>query len=159
MNPIAEEIASYLGSASMTEEEFIKHYGVGHLDGGHSGRYEWGSGKDPYQRERTFLDRINKLRSEGWKETAENIKKEFGLSIEDYRMEKTIANNYIRAQNVARAKQLRDEGKSNTEIGKIMGVRESTVRGWWNEDAEYNMNLAKNTAELLKQEVEKKRYD
>lgn len=30
---------------------YIAHYGVGHLNGGHSGRYPWGSGKDPKQTE------------------------------------------------------------------------------------------------------------
>lgn len=28
MNPIAEEIESYLGSASMTDEEYLAHYGM-----------------------------------------------------------------------------------------------------------------------------------
>lgn len=26
-------------------DDFLMHYGKGHLDGGHSGRYPWGSGK------------------------------------------------------------------------------------------------------------------
>ena len=29
--------------------EFLAHYGVGHLQGGNSGRYKWGSGKNPKQ--------------------------------------------------------------------------------------------------------------
>lgn len=29
--------------------EFLCHYGVGHNQGGHSGRYPWGSGKSPKQ--------------------------------------------------------------------------------------------------------------
>lgn len=29
---------------------YLMHYGVGHEDGGHSGRYKWGSGERPYQR-------------------------------------------------------------------------------------------------------------
>ena len=29
--------------------QFLQHYGKGHLDGGHSGRYPWGSGKRPKQ--------------------------------------------------------------------------------------------------------------
>lgn len=32
----------------MSNELFIMHYGVGHDKGGHSGRYPWGSGKNPY---------------------------------------------------------------------------------------------------------------
>lgn len=35
----------------MDKHLFIAHSGVGHLDGGHSGRYPWGSGKDPRQSE------------------------------------------------------------------------------------------------------------
>lgn len=35
----------------MDASEFLAHYGVGHLQGGHSGRYKWGSGKNPKQRE------------------------------------------------------------------------------------------------------------
>jgi len=31
------------------DELYIMHYGVGHDEGGHSGRYPWGSGENPYQ--------------------------------------------------------------------------------------------------------------
>lgn len=34
----------------ITKEDYIAHYGVGHLNGGNSGRYPWGSGERPYQR-------------------------------------------------------------------------------------------------------------
>jgi hypothetical protein len=33
----------------MIQNNSIYHYGIGHLDGGHSGRYPWGSGKKPKQ--------------------------------------------------------------------------------------------------------------
>ena len=42
---------------------YIMHYGVGHDKGGHSGRYPWGSGDEPYQdlsaaeKRRQFLDK------------------------------------------------------------------------------------------------------
>ena len=32
----------------MSNDLYIMHYGVGHDKGGHSGRYPWGSGKNPY---------------------------------------------------------------------------------------------------------------
>lgn len=35
----------YVGA--LLSEESLAHYGVGHLQGGHSGRYPWGSGKRP----------------------------------------------------------------------------------------------------------------
>ena len=73
MNHVAEEIKSYCGSASMTNEDFLEHYGTKR----HSGRYPWGSGDDPYQHNsRDFLGRIEELKKSGWTETPENIKNE-----------------------------------------------------------------------------------
>ena len=153
MNPIAEEIASYLGSAEMTEEEFIKHYGMPRR----SGRYPWGSGKEAYQRSIDFLGRVEQLKKTGWKETPENIKKEFGLSTTDYRREKSICTDTRRMYDVARAKSLQKDGLNNSEIGRIMGVRESTVRGWFDKESESRMLKSKETAEFLKKEVDNKR--
>lgn len=51
MNKIAEEIKSYAGSAELTDEEFLEHYGMPRR----SGRYPWGSGKDDYQHSVDFL--------------------------------------------------------------------------------------------------------
>lgn len=44
------------GTYALTE--FV-HYGKGHLDGGHSGRYPWGSGKDAVTRD---VDKYKKVR-------------------------------------------------------------------------------------------------
>ena len=76
MNSLAEEIMSYYDSSSMTDEEYLEHYGMPRR----SGRYPWGSGEDPYQRNRDFIGRIEELKKNGWTETPENIKKEFGLT-------------------------------------------------------------------------------
>ena len=54
MSNIADEIASYFGSAKMSDEDFLAHYGVPRR----SGRYPWGSGDDPYQHGRDFLGRV-----------------------------------------------------------------------------------------------------
>ena len=54
MNSVAEEIESYLGSASMTDEEYLEHYGMRRR----SGRYPWGSGDELYQHSRDFLGRV-----------------------------------------------------------------------------------------------------
>ena len=154
MNPIAEEIASYLGSAQMTDEEFLQHYGVPRR----SGRYPWGSGEDPHQRNRDFLGRIDELKKSGWKETPENIRKEFGLTTTQYRIEKSICRDERRMLDVATAKRLRDkEGLGPTDIGKRMGVNESTVRGWFNEESESRMMQARKTADFLKEQVDKKK--
>lgn len=41
--------------------EELYHYGVGHLHGGHSGRYPWGSGKDSKKTQKVALNSSNKL--------------------------------------------------------------------------------------------------
>lgn len=41
--------------------QFLKHYGKGHLDGGHSGRYPWGSGKRPKQDHSDNADSSNTI--------------------------------------------------------------------------------------------------
>ena len=71
MNPIVEEIESFLGSASMTDEEYLAHYGMPRR----SGRYPWGSGKNGYQSSRDFLGRVEQMRKSGFTYTDENGKK------------------------------------------------------------------------------------
>ena len=122
-----------------------------------SGRYPWGSGEDPYQHESgDFLGRIETLKKSGWTETPENIKKEFGLTTTQYRAEKSLANSQRRALLVDKAESLRDDGLSPTEIGRQLGVNESTVRSWLNSESKSRMNAAKATAAFIKEQVDKK---
>lgn len=145
---VLEEMMAVL----MDDEEALIHYGVKRR----SGRYPWGSGEDPYQHERDFLGRVEELKKNGWTETPENIRDEFGLTTTQYRIEKKICKDERRMQNIARAKSLRDDGLTTSEIGRQMGVRESTVRSWFNEDSERRTSAAKNTADFLKKQVEEK---
>jgi len=154
MNSIAKEIQSYIGSAQMSDEEFLQHYGMPRR----SGRYPWGSGEDPYQHSMDFLGRISELKRKGWKETPANIERDFGLSVREYRMEKTLCVNERRINQVATAERLRDkEGLNNTEIGRRMGISESSVRSLFNEEAKKNMLAAKETANFLKEQVKEKK--
>lgn len=134
------------------EEDELMHIGMPRR----SGRYPWGSGDDPYQHGRDFLSRIEELKKTGWAETPENIKEEFGLTTKQYRIEKSIASDERRMLKVARAKALKEDGKSPTEIGKEMGVNESTVRSWLDQKSESRMMQAKNTAEFIKKQVNEK---
>lgn len=155
MNRIADDILDYYGSKE--ESEVILHYGMKYR----SGRYPYGSGEDPYQHGRDFLGRIDELKKQGWTETAENVKKAFGenVTLSDYRNEKKWCEYERRLQNVETAKRLRDkEGMGPTEIGKKMGVNESTVRSWLNPNSEAKMRKAAETADLLKKKVEESDY-
>ncbi len=134
-------------------EDILIHYGVKRR----SGRYPWGSGDDPYQHSsRDFLGRIEELKSKGWTETPENIKKEFGLTTTQYRIEKSLANDERRMINVARAKSLTEDGLTPTQIGKEMGVNESTVRSWLDNKSEARMKQAQETANFIREQIEKK---
>ena len=154
MNTIANEIKSYIGSAQLTDEEFLQHYGMPRR----SGRYPWGSGKKDYQHSIDFLGRIEQLREKGWKETPENIERDFGLSVKEYRMEKTLCLNERRLDKVATAERLKTkEGLNNTEIAKRMGINESSVRSLLNEKSKEKMMQARNTANYLREQIKQKK--
>lgn len=138
MNPIAEEI--------------LMHYGVKRR----SGRYPWGSGDNPYQHSGDFLSRVQELRKQGLKET--DIVKAMGLdSTTQLRVAYSVARNERRRLDVATAKSLQEDGLSPTEIGRKMGINESSVRSLLNEDAARRMNQAEATANTLKQELASKK--
>lgn len=151
MNPVAEDISRYIGCSEWDEEQ-LAHYGMPRR----SGRYPYGSGDNPYQHDKDFLARVEKLKSDGWSETPENIMKEFGLTTTKYRIEKAICKDERRLYDVARAKSLKKDGLGATEIGKIMGINESSVRSLLNANSESRMMAAKNTADFIKRQVDEK---
>lgn len=141
--------------SSVSEEILeIMHYGMPRR----SGRYPWGSGEDPYQRSRDFLSRVEELKKQGWTETPENIKNTFGLTTKEYRNEKTIAKDQRRMYDVATAKRLKEkEGLGATEIGRRMGIPESTVRSLLDPKSEERMMLTRDTVDFLKKQVDEKK--
>ena len=163
MNALAEEILSYLGiSESLKEEDELMHIGMPRR----SGRYPYGSGKDPFQHYTDFLGRIDELKKSGFTYTDENgkvwtgdnaVAKSMGLTTTEYRRQVSWANYERRLLNVETAKRLREkEGMGFTEIGREMGVNESTVRSWLEPKSEDRMHKAMNTVELLKKHADEK---
>ena len=134
------------------EDDVLIHYGMPRR----SGRYPWGSGKDGYQRNRDFLGRIDELKKSGWTETPENIKSAFGLTTTQYRTEKSLAKSERRLLDVARAKSLSEDGLGATEIGRQMGLSESTVRSLLNERSAARSSQAQKTADFLKEQIKEK---
>lgn len=170
MSNIIEEMQAILDGKKTAEDLYLAHYGKGHLDGGHSGRYPWGSGEDAYQHGeyRDFQDRVDKMRKEGftWTDPKDGkeykgdtaIAKSMGLSTTEFRIELSICSSERRAKLVARAKELQEEGKGATAIGREMGIPEGTVRSLLNPHSEAKMNEAKETATFLKDKVDKAPY-
>ena len=162
MGSILEEIESYYGCGSMTDEEYLEHYGMPRR----SGRYPWGSGDNPFQSSRDFLGRVEQMRKAGFtytdpktgqKYTGDNaIAKSLGYSSTDFRTVYAIAKDERRSYDVARAQSLKKDGLSTSEIGRKMGVNESTVRSYLNPKSESRMKQARATADFLKAQVDKK---
>ena len=164
MNRIVEEIDSYLGCGSMTDEEYLEHYGMPRR----SGRYPWGSGEEPYQNSRDFVGRVDEMRKNNFTYVDKKgniltgdkaIAEKLGYSTTDFRTVYSIAKDQRRMDDVATAKRLKNkEGMNNSEIGRKMGINESSVRSLLNASSESRMKQARATADFLKERVEKSRY-
>ena len=135
----------------MNDDELM-HYGTPR----HSGRYPWGSGENPYQSSAGLYGMAKQLKSQGMSD--KEIAESFGMSTREYKSAYSNAKNEVRAANRAEALRLKDKGYSNTAIGKRMGVNESTVRSWMNEDIAERSSISKNTAKALKSAVDDKKY-
>ena len=165
MNHISEEIESYYGCGSETDKEVLEHYGMPRR----SGRYPWGSGDEPYQHSRDFVSRVEEMRKSGFtytdpetgnKYTGDNaIAKHLGYSSTDFRTVYAIAKDARRTDDVATAKRLKEkEGMNVSEIGRKMGINESSVRSLLNSDRESRMKQARDTANFLKERVDSSRH-
>lgn len=135
----------------MNDDELM-HYGTPR----HSGRYPWGSGENPYQSSTGLYGMAKQLKSQGMSD--KEIAESFGMSTREYKSAYSNAKNEVRAANRAEALRLKDKGYSNTAIGKRMGVNESTVRSWMDEDIAERSSISKNTAKALKSAVDDKKY-
>ena len=143
-------------------EDDLMHYGMPRR----SGRYPWGSGEDPYQHgSGDFLGRVDELRKQKFTFTDEEgktwtgdtaIAKSMGLSTTQFRTEISLAKDERRMLDVARAKSLKADGKGATEIGREMGLPESTVRSLLNENSEARMAKAMETANYIRNQIDTK---
>ena len=133
-------------------DDYLMHYGTPR----HSGRYPYGSGKDPYQSSRGFVGYSNQLKKDGF--TEKQIADHFGMTVKQYRARYSNARNEVYADNVSQAQRLKDKGYSNVAIAERMGTTESSVRNWLKPGAEDRANKATNTSKILKDAVASKKY-
>ena len=138
MNQVAEEM-----------KDILMHYGTPR----HSGRYPWGSGENPYQRNGDFLSRVDELKEQGLSDT--EIAEAMGLTTTQFRTQRSLAKDERRALEVERAKALQSDGYNPSEIARMMGYNsESSIRSLLNSDSEARMNQARVTADNLKRQVD-----
>lgn len=132
--------------------EVLSHEGVLRK----SGRYPWGSGENPNQRNRSFLETVDALSKKGMSDV--DIAKGFDLNTTQLRALKAIAKNEQKAADITRAKQLSDRGLSNVAIGEKMGRNESSVRALLDPATKEKNDELITTANMLKDEIATKRY-
>lgn len=130
----------------------LEHYGILRK----SGRYPWGSGKDPYQRSRDFQGLIKGLESKGMTEA--EIARGLGMTTTELRATKSIAKRERQAVEIAMVRKLDAKGMSQAAVAERLGISASTVRNYLKEDAGRTASKIQDTADILKREVDKHKY-
>lgn len=132
-------------------DNYLFHYGTPR----HSGRYPWGSGKNP-QRNKNFLTRANDLKKQGL--TEKQIAEVMGYSTTQYRALHTIAVNEQKNENIAKVQKLHEKGYSNAAISRETGFPESTIRNYLKPEYQARRDTATKIADVLKEQVEERPY-
>lgn len=176
-----------MSSIIFDDECELMHVGVGHDEnppGRGSGRYEWGTGEHPNQREAFSTNYINKMRNEGYDNDAivklmkdsgfsdvevyrslhkaglkdTEISKGLGISTTKLRAKISIEKYQRISENTALCKDLHNQGLSNMEISRRTGIPEPTVRNYIKETVDKRNDSLRDTADTLKDLVEDKHY-
>lgn len=150
------------------DEGSLSHIGIKRR----SGRYPWGSGKDPLQRANAYQTFIKDLEKQGLSETqianhindVYKLERHERLSSTDLRAGTSIATETIRTNNIMTAQKLRAERDfSPSAIAKRMStadrpVNESTVRGWLAAYDKGKYDEIQKISDVLKKQLETKPY-
>lgn len=153
----------YISSIFEVNDEVLAHYGVGHLDGGHSGRYPYGSGDNPNQHEIGLGKKISAMKKQGMSER--EIAKALGFfnykgepSIKEMRIANAIESNNRKKKFLAEIPAMAERGMSKKEIAEATGLSMSSVNNYLNPNREIKIDKAARVAEMLKEELKTKHY-
>ena len=151
MGAFEDYLDSIIFSEFYDEDEDVLHYGMPRR----SGRYPWGSGKNP-RRNRDFISTVARYKEKGMgqKEIAEAL----GMSTYEFRKKYTIAINERKKADIARAIRLYDKYHNYSEVARIMGKNESSVRDLLNPSRQSRQTSLDNTAQLLRDSIADMRY-
>ena len=154
----------------LDEDDYLMHVGTPH-EGNvpHSGRYPYGSGDTPYQRSVDFYERVQFLKATNPGITDKELAERMGIfnrsgvnigkpSSTEFRKKLSAATQIRKQYLISEAQRLKEAGYSNVDIGKEMGVNESVVRNWLKEGTAERANVSMQTANVLKDFVDKNRY-
>ncbi len=132
------------------EDDILVHYGTPR----HSGRYPWGSGKNP-QRSRDFLQRVRDMKKT-MSET--EVASALGMNTTQLRAKISSEKQNLMKQNMAMAYRLRDKGVSLSEISRRLGVPVTTVSSYFDESRKRADQVEQSVADVLKEQLKDKPY-
>lgn len=140
------------------DSEYLAHVGKPHEGSKpHSGRYPWGSGKDPSATPKSFLDTVAIMKRDGMSQT--DIAKQLGFkSSVELRDHITLARHEQKIQEVAAVKKYKAKGWSNTAIGEKLGISEGAVRKYLLPTALARQEALIQNKQALKERVDKTGY-
>nr|DAQ36456.1 MAG TPA: RNA dependent RNA polymerase [Caudoviricetes sp.] len=136
----------------MLPNDILVHYGTPR----HSGRYPWGSGKDPYQSAKGFFAERQRLRDQGLSDT--DIARAWGMSTTEFRAIGMHLGEEKRAGDISRAVRMKQAGLPNTVIAEKMGINESSVRNLLSKDSREIKSNVNRTADILAEQADKHKY-
>ena len=148
----------YRGTIEKDDSD-IYHYGTPR----HSGRYPWGSGDNPYQRNATFLGKVEQLKRAKGPDgknlySEKQIAAAMGMNTSDLRKRKSMALAENRAYERKEAVRLKEKGLSTSAIARRMGKNESSVRLLLNDEVNERMSKNVKNAIQLKDRLKEVNY-
>lgn len=138
--------------------DYLTHYGVKRKSGAH----KWGTGETPYQHEPWFtwgknewLNKYEEYEASGYSKA--EIAEKMGLTASELKTRYKNAINDERIKMVSANDALIEAGITNrSERARMMGVNESTVRSLENKKSLERTERARNTANILKEQIDAK---
>ncbi|MBP5462699.1 MAG: hypothetical protein J6Y20_11350 [Lachnospiraceae bacterium] len=132
----------------------LLHYGTPR----HSGRYPWGSGDNPYQRNASFLGKVESMKkardANGNKLfTEKQIAESMGMNTSELRKRISLANAENWAYKRAEITRLKEKGLSTSAVARRMGMNESTVRSMLDQGVTERMSKSAKNAQVLKDKL------
>lgn len=153
------EYKPYDNHKDILNDDYLQHYGTPR----HSGRYPWGSGENPYQREQNFYTDYQKMHKKGMSNTEiaeyyrNNVPGFERFSTADLTAKISIAKAHQMADRYKQIMDLKEHGYSNIKIAEMMGLsNESVVRATIKDYENSTANKLKGTVDILRENVDKK---
>ena len=143
------------------EALYLMHHGVAHDEdppGRGSGRYGFGTGDNPFQRDTSLAANVHKLNKVQGLSIGDTAKALGFKSSVDLRQALSMENDRRKAYLLRIVPELEKQGLSRKEISEKTGYSQSTINNYLNEKRTVQTHRTNNVAEVLRKEVDKKHY-